>query len=136
MTQAVRFVYPDTLMSEVADIFESTDFHHIPVLDEEGSILGIISEVDYRQLQDHFTRLRFKDFKERNEKFLNTLTAEEVMTKNPSCIHHESSISTVIQVFKENLFHALPVIRGGQCIGIITTHDILQFVSTPSKSLV
>ena len=136
MTQSVRFVYPDTLMSEVADIFETTDFHHIPVLDDEGSILGIISEVDYRQLQDQFTRLRFKNFKEKNEQFMNTLTAEEVMTKNPSCIHHESSISTVIQIFMENLFHALPVTRGGQCIGIITTHDILKFVSTPSKSLV
>lgn len=136
MTEAIYFATPDTLMDEIAKIFETTNIHHIPVLDEDEKPVGMISKVDYYQIQDHFTRLGYSDYKEKNKRFMQSITAGEVMTKDPSCIHYESSIGTAIQIFLENLFHALPVTRGGKCIGIITTHDVLKFVNTPSKSLV
>jgi CBS domain-containing protein len=31
-----------------------------------------------------------------------------------------------LEVFKENLFHALPVVEEGNLVGIITTYDIIS----------
>lgn len=135
MTSTVHFVRPETIMSAVGQIFSTQNFHHIPVLDDDGKVLGIISKSDYYQLQNHFTRLKMGDCDEKNNRFFQSLTADDVMTKNPVCIGHDTSIASVMQIFLENLFHAIPVLKDNVCIGIVTPHDILAFVNNKTLSL-
>ncbi len=135
MTRNVRFVEPDTIVSKIAQMFQSERFHHLPVLGDDGEVLGIISKSDLLQLQNHLTRLSNDRCEDKNEWFFKTLTAEEIMTKKPSCIHCQSTIGTAIEIFLENLFHALPVVDGGQCIGILTTYDVMRFIQKTQEAL-
>lgn len=135
MTRKVSFVEPDTFLSDIAQLFAAERFHHLPVLNKNGEIVGIISKSDVNQLQNHLTRISEDGCKDKNEWFFKTLIAEEVMTKNPSCIHCDSTLGTVIEVFLENLFHALPVVDNGQCIGIVTSYDILRFINKRQEVL-
>ena len=52
MTREVITVNCKTKMSEVAQIFNSYNIHHIPVVDDEDRLKGILSQQDYCQLQE------------------------------------------------------------------------------------
>ena len=39
------------------------------------------------------------------------------------------------QIFLENLFHAIPVLKNNVCVGIITPYDILAFLNSHTLSL-
>ena len=135
MTRDVKFVTPDTLMTEVAGIFESSNFHHLPVLDNEGVVVGMISKLDYNLLLSHYTIFKREDIDIQNKKYLGTLIAEEVMTGDPVCIHYSASIQSASQVFLENLFRAMPVVDDKICVGIITPFDILRFLTKEPELL-
>lgn len=129
MTTSFVHVSINTLMTEVAIIFDENDFNHVPVLDNEGQVLGIISKSDYRRLQHPFTRLFEQEACINNSRLFASLTAEDVMTSGPTCIYYNVSMASAIGVFLENRFHALPVVKGKKCIGIITPYDILKFIN-------
>lgn len=129
MTKTFIHVGLDTLMTDVARIFDENEFSHLPVLDEDDKVLGIISKADYLRLQHPFTRLFEQEAGINNSRLFACLTAEDVMTPSPTCIHYNVSIASAIGVFMENRFHALPVVKNGKCIGIITPYDILRFVN-------
>jgi acetoin utilization protein AcuB len=129
MTTSFVHVSVNTLMTDVAIIFDKNDFSHIPVLNDEGQVMGIISKSDYRRLQHPFTKLFEQEAKINNSRLFACLTAEDVMTPGPTCIHYKVSLASAIGVFMENRFHALPVLKDRKCIGIITPYDILKFIN-------
>ncbi len=137
MTRDLVFVGPNALMTEIDTIFKTHEFHHIPVIDEKNRAIGIISKSDYFQLQHHFTKMDFGKSEEFNKKLFSSLLASEVMTRNPVCVDKEKPIREIIELFLENMFHAVLVEDAHQCLGIVTTHDILKFVylSTDVKSI-
>ena len=55
--------------------------------------------------------------------------AEEIMTTGLAKLDVEDRINVAIEVFKENLFHALPVLKGDELVGIVTTFDIIRMLS-------
>ena len=126
MSSDITFVNPDTIMDEVSDIFSGKNIHHLPVINDEGEIVGIVSKSDYYKLLNSYTIFNRKDIDAMNERYLKSLIVEDVMTENPVCIHWDSKVETVIQVFLENLFHALPVVKDKKLVGIITPYDILS----------
>ncbi|MCB0669086.1 MAG: CBS domain-containing protein [Saprospiraceae bacterium] len=129
MTDQVFFVQEDTSVLEIKDIFASHDFHHIPVLNSVGAVTGIISRLDYHLVLDHFTIFRVDKAEKTNERFLGALIAKDIMSRNVATIGAETAVEEASKVFLENLIHALPVIEDDRLIGIVTTHDILQFYS-------
>jgi CBS domain-containing protein len=126
MTRNITFISPDTIMDEVAAIFKGKSLHHLPVINQTGEIEGMISKSDYYKLLSNYTIFGRKDVMEKNKRFLRSLIAKDVMTKDVVCIHWDSKVETVIQIFLENLFHALPVVKEHKVIGIITPYDVLK----------
>jgi CBS domain-containing protein len=129
MTDQVKRVHINTGLLEIKDIFETNDFHHIPVLDDENKVVGMISRLDYHLVLDHFTIFRVDKAGRTNDRFLGALIAKDVMTKNLAVISPDIDIVEANKVFLENLLHALPVVEHGQLIGIVTTHDVLKHYS-------
>ena len=82
MTEQLMTVTPHTLLTVIDDIFINENFHHIPVVKEDtGRCVGIISKSDYYQLQDKFTNFNRVGAEKTNDRFFQTLMAEEVMTQ-------------------------------------------------------
>jgi len=134
MTDKVISVGPKALMTEVSALFDSNRIHHVPVIDNDGQALGMISRLDYNKLQDHFTLFLCEAADERNRKFFSTLLASEVMTKNIATIDVNAPVKIAIETFLENLFHALPVIDEGKLVGIVTSHDVLKYLYGKEKT--
>lgn len=134
MTDKVISVQLKALMTEVAEIFEANRIHHIPVVDNLGKAVGMISRLDYNKLQDHFSLFLCDSAEERNRKFFSSLLASEVMSKGVVTIGEEAPVSEAVEIFLENLFHALPVTSDGKLVGIVTDYDVLKYLYEQEKT--
>ncbi len=128
MSKNLKSVGPNTLLSEIDTIFKNNNFHHLPVLNEMGGVIGMISKTDYHKLQHHFTLFNYQEAQDANDKFFESLLAEEIMNKNPIVIHKGTTIKETIKMLLRNEFHSLVVIEDNKSIGLVTPHDILKFL--------
>ena len=129
MTDQVKYVHENTGLLVVKELFASNDFHHIPVLDNAGTVTGMISRLDYHLVLDHFTIFRVDKAERTNDRFLGALIAKDVMSRKVATVDPDMLVEEANRIFLENLFHALPVVENGHLVGIITTHDLLKFYS-------
>ena len=134
MTTNIVTSHPTMLMTDISQIFDQHNFHHLPVLDKQGVCLGIISKSDYLQLQDSFTKINNKNTNMSknsivlNDRLFKTLMASDVMSENPICMDVNETVNKALSIFLENSIHSVVVTDNNQCVGIITPHDILKLV--------
>jgi CBS domain-containing protein len=63
------------------------------------------------------------------------MTAEQFMTKYPVQLDPDDSIGLAADIFLANKFHALPIVEDGVLVGLVTSHDLLQYsFSSPVES--
>lgn len=126
MSSQLITVGPRDSLLDVKAIFDSHRIHHLPVV-HENHLLGMISKTDLL----HFIRgVQRTPEEEMNEAYrLAHTRAEEIMTTGLAKLDVNDKINVAVEVFKENLFHALPVIKDQELVGIITTFDIIRMLS-------
>jgi CBS domain-containing protein len=128
MTTEVISVRPDDTMEMVHRIFHTTDIHHLPVVDESGKVVGIVSKSDYYSISNAFPLFRPDLRDAANERLFRSLLVDDVMTRQVATLFPDDSIAVAAGFFKENLFHAIPIVdRQGKLLGILTTFDLLNF---------
>lgn len=128
MSRDLITVRPNSLLSDVVDVFNNKDVHHIPVVNEEGSCVGIISTSDYQQLQSSFTKLRMHDYQLRNRQFFASLLAKDAMTHPIVELQSTDGIEKAVSIFLENKIRAIVIQDEMMCVGIVTAIDVLQFI--------
>lgn len=114
---------PTASIADAAKIFESKRVHHIPVV-VAGELVGIVSKSDYL-----FFRRGFLDSSEDHkieEIRMNNYEVSYIMTKGIAKLEPTDRINVALELFQENIFHAIPVVEGGQLVGIVTTYDIIS----------
>ncbi len=84
-----------------------------PVIDNDGKFIGFISEFDLLGALQYGLNL-------------DTLKAEDIMTKFPQSIVHTTSIEDAVTIMRENHFLNLPVENNGVVTKTITRHDLLR----------
>lgn len=127
MTTKVITLHPEDTMDQVKKIFDRNNIHHIPIVDEQ-KVVGIISKTDYLKLLHGFTLFKTDKSESYNAAVLRSLLIREVMTKQVAKLNPEDTLETAVGFFRENLFHALPVVStAGDLVGIVTTYDLLNY---------
>jgi CBS domain-containing protein len=129
MTTNLVTVSPDDYLGHVTKIFESHGFHHIPVVKGGSKLVGIISKDDFQKMNYYFFEKMAKDNGNANLKD-GGLRASDIMTPYPLSIDPEDSIGLAADIFLANRFHALPVIEDDQLVGIVTSHDLIEYAFT------
>ena len=126
MTTSLITIEPQETMKRVKEIFDTHRIHHLPVVSEKH-IIGLISKSDVL----HFIRgMHQSSYDELLENVrLERYHAEDIMTTRLAKIDVDERINVAIEVFKENLFHAIPVVKNGELAGLITTFDIIRMLS-------
>ena len=126
MTREVTYVKTNTSVEEISRLFDTKKFHHLPVVDDEGIAIGMISEGDYFKLMDSMSIFETTSADHENKKMFRSLIAAEIMVPKPFSIHEDGSIESALRVFTENHFRALPVVNDGKIVGILTPIDIMK----------
>ena len=97
----------------------------LPVVDH-GKLVGIVTLGDVRSAEP--SAASTLSVWEMNT-LLAKLTVSEIMTRNPTTISQEATISTVAEIMLERKFSGLPVVdEQGKLAGIITESDIFRLV--------
>ncbi|MCB0617166.1 MAG: CBS domain-containing protein [Saprospiraceae bacterium] len=128
MTTEVITVKPNDTMLRVHEIFGAKDIHHLPVVDPKGVVVGMMSTSDYLSVANAFPLFRPDKREEANKKLFSTLLVEDVMTRQVATLSPDDELVAAGSLFKENLFHAVPIVdEEGLLLGILTTYDLLEF---------
>lgn len=114
---------PTASIADAAKIFAKYKLHHIPIT-QHGELVGIVSKSDFL-----FFRRGFLDYKvdEKIEEIrMNNYQVSYIMTKGIAKLEPTSRINVALELFKENIFHAIPVVEDGILVGIVTTYDVIN----------
>ncbi len=131
MSTKLITVKPESAMTEVEELFNQHNIHHIVVVDKGQKLVGIISKEDILRL--HVQINKHSSGKTYAQKTMNGLMVKEVMTANPISLEADDTIGLAADIFLNNRFHALPITDGGEAIGIVTSHDLLAYAYSSQK---
>lgn len=128
MSTDLETVDANTTLDEVERLFRRNKFHHLPVMNEDKKIIGIISKSDLLLMYDNLTFFQTARMEEKNRLFFQTILVEEVMTKHVVVLYENDPVTKAADYFRENLFHAIPIVNSReQLVGIVTTFDLINF---------
>jgi CBS domain-containing protein len=113
MTRNVVTAGPDDSLTVARDIFMHNRVHHLPIL-EGRKLVGIVTTYDL-----------FK-FQGRNGSY-ETSRIKDVMTTHIATLEPEDKVGSAAELFLENLFHAVPIVKNGDLQGIVTSFDVLKY---------
>lgn len=104
-------------------LFKRHHIKHIPVVSGE-SVIGMLSYTD-------LLKISYADVSD-DEHHVDTVvynmfTIEQVMTKDIVTITSETTIKEAAEILAKREFHALPVVKDGDLVGIVTTTDLLNY---------
>jgi len=131
MTSSLHVLSPEDKLQAAKDIFDTHNIHHIPVLDNELKLAGIVSKCDYLYFLNQSDTENEKH--QQNQLRLKNYTIEEVMMKNLVTVSPDDSLAKALELLCDNRFHALPVVFDEELRGIITSHDFLFTLLHPKK---
>ena len=92
----------------------------LPVVDESGRLIGIVSDGDVRAALDSARRTAGNARHERN------VTARDVMTRDVVTVAPEVDLLRAVEILRQRRFGCLPVVEFGVVVGILTKHDLLR----------
>ena len=110
-------------------MFRKHHLHHIPIV-EGKKLVGMISSTDLAHYIHDYHRNE-KEVEQDAKRLQNTHVGD-IMITGLGKLEPDDRINVAIEVFKINLFHALPVVENGDLVGILTTHDFFKIMSEES----
>lgn len=119
MTGDLIFLHPDDSLRKVDEIFDNYTIHHIPVVDDDEKLRGIVSRIDFLKASQLFSLF--------NDDMFSELTVADIMTASLTTAEPTDTVALALGVFQKNLIHALPVVEDERLVGLVTTYDILDY---------
>lgn len=120
MTPDPVTIAPEAPLAVALKLMRERQVRHLPVVDTEGRLVGILTDRDLRQAS--FARLRA--LREADQ----DLQVQSVMTWALVVIHPTATIAHAARVMFERRVGSLPVVEGGRLVGIVTERDLLRAV--------
>ncbi len=123
MNRDLHVVLPDDHIGHIKDIFDRKRIQHIPVV-RHGRVVGIINKQNFRGFYEGLSK--HVENKLMSQSLLRLHTAEEVMTRKVFMLETHDRVSLALEMLKENIFSALPVVDGEKLVGIVTSLDLMK----------
>jgi len=109
-------VRPDDLVDLAASVMEWRHIRHVPVEDDEGRLVGLISHRD-------LLRLLAQGMLSRSAK---EVTVKEIMIRDLMTIAPETPTLEALTIMRRRKIGCLPVVENDRLIGIVTAYDFLS----------
>jgi CBS domain-containing protein len=106
MTRDVVTVTPAAGVDEVARILREHGFGGLPVVDDQGIMIGMVSEFDVISRRGR--------------------TVEEIMSRGAISVGDEASAEQVTSLMGLHGIRRVPVVRDGRLVGIVSRSDLLR----------
>ncbi len=133
-------VGPDADVATVVGLLREHELHGVPVVNEGGRCVGIITEADLVLAGDdgdlhlpHFIELfggivfleSMSHFEDRLRKAV-AAKASDMMTADPVTIEADATVEEAARLISRKKHNRLPVVEHGRLVGIVTRLDVLD----------
>jgi CBS domain-containing protein len=126
MTTIVKTLGRNDQLSLADDLMRTGRIRHLPVVDEDGDLCGVVSQRDlFRGALA--TALGYGEVAQR--KLLATLVVKEVMTTDVVTASPATSIGDAARLMLDRKIGCLPVLEDNRLVGIITESDFVGLVA-------
>lgn len=96
----------------IAHMMTHRNFGSLPVVEEDGTLVGVVTEYDLLQAMIEGRDLR-------------KMLAAEVMSAHPVSVTEEQTLAQVADLFQDRYLTRAPVVRNGKLVGILARRDLL-----------
>jgi CBS domain-containing protein len=137
MRRSFATIKSDAPLREAANLLMQTNQRGLPVVDHEGTLVGVISEGDFL----HRTELDISPppgnwledvlgIKEDTpaRRRMGARLVHQAMTRDPIYVDDEATLDEVVALMDARHIAQLPVVRGGCVIGIVSRVELLAAV--------
>jgi len=107
MTPNPITINQDATVRQALEIIEGRNLRHLPVLDDEENLVGIVSEKDLLRAESDSP-------------------IKEVMSRDVVTITEYTALEEAARIMADHKISGLPVMRGGRLVGIITETDLFK----------
>jgi CBS domain-containing protein len=118
-------VRAETPLDEVAVQFETLGIHHVAVVDDERQLIGMVSETDLLRARQQ-QRVVAVGAGGPEELADPPETVADIMSRQLVKAGPDDSPRQVLQVLLAHRIHALPVLKSGCLVGMISSRDFLR----------
>lgn len=118
MKSNVETLRPDDSIETAIRLMREKKIKHIPIVDDEMKILGIISDRDVKDAAPSILNEQSADFTLKNP--VRQIMQQQVITGHPL-----DFVEEVAALFYEHRISCLPVLKADKLVGIITETDLL-----------
>lgn len=144
MVSPVITIKPHSSVKEAAQIFVNRRISAAPVMDDQGNLVGIVSEGDLLRRAEAGTERRRSSWLllfTGNE----TLATEyvraharkvaDVMTRDVITATPDTPLHEIASLLEKNSIKRVPIISKGRVIGLVSRANLIQAVATARKEL-
>jgi CBS domain-containing protein len=139
MVSPVITTAPDTSVADVADVLLTNRISGVPVVDEAGTLVGIVSETDLLRRAEAGTERRRSWWLELLTRS-DTIAADyvksharkvsDIMTRYPVTVTEDTPIADIADLLEARQIKRVPVVRDGKVVGIVSRANLLQAFAT------
>ncbi len=125
MTHNPLTIRPETLIPEARDILHNHDFRHLPVVDKEGRLIGMVTDRDIRSAYPSSV-LSGKDMGKELDRIVHTPVGE-IMSTYLLSLDLDSTLDDALILLEHQKIGALPVVDESRVVkGIFSIRDLIQ----------
>ena len=128
MTDDPIGVAPSASLQTARDLMDKHGVRHLPVVDEGGAVVGLVSQRDLMQRAlaptDDLTVSA-------QQELMTAISVDTIMTADVEVVEPGLEVATAGQMMLENKYGCLPVVDGERMIGILTEADFVRYLSEP-----
>ena len=113
--------FPEMSVTDAQDLMKSGGFRHLPIVDESGKLIGLISKGSLAGAlpADTSNLSRFEVSYVLAKIKVRSIMVEDVVTATP-----DTPIEIAARMMADNLIGCLPVLEDEKLVGIITDRDL------------
>lgn len=143
MTTNVVTVDPETDVQSIARRLIERGISAVPVVDEAGRIVGIVSEGDLMRRPESATErhpswwlgfITAPDEQARAYTKSHGRKAKDVMTRNVVTVSEDASLDEIATLLERNRIKRVPIVRDGKIVGIVSRANLLHGLATGAGS--
>jgi acetoin utilization protein AcuB len=125
MTPEPITIPPDMLVTEAAELLKKQNFRHLPVVDKDNKLLGMVTDRDLRSACP--STVLSGNERAHVLKQVQATPVRTIMSKDFSSLQAAATLDDALLLFKSRSIGALPVVNSnGQVVGIFSLNDLMS----------
>ena len=143
MTSPVVSIEPDASIWQAVRIMLQRHISGLPVIDQKGGLVGIVTEGDFLRRAETGTQRRRPRWLEyligpgRLAEYTRAhgRKVSEIMTADPLTISEDTPLDEIVRLMEKRQIKRLPVVRDQQVVGIVSRANLVHALASVARDI-